>query len=257
MNLDLLAWLAPLISVAFLFFLERCYFNVKSQTKQRIATILSIEAITIFVSLALSTLILVPLVFLVAPLQFFSFSNLHVPIAISFILSFVFLDFVNYINHRLHHQIPFLWRLHRLHHSDRNMNSLTTFLHHPFELLTSFIVTIALAAIFDVPVIVLVIYGLIVGFHSAFTHLNTLLPQRTANILKFLFVTPNFHRTHHSINIKEGNANFGILFVFWDYLFKTVCHKSNSELEFLTTGIDNQQSPEKFNVSLLLLNPFK
>ena len=257
MNLDLLAWLAPLISVAFLFFLERCYFNVKSQTKQRIATILSIQAISIFINLALSTLILVPLVFLVAPLQIFSFSNLNVPIPISFILSFLFLDFVNYINHRLHHKIPFLWRFHRLHHSDQNMDSLTTFLHHPFELLTSFIVTIALAAIFDVPVIVLVIYGLIVGFHSAFTHFNILLPERTAKVLKFVLVTPNFHKTHHSININEGNTNFGILFVFWDYLFKTVCHKSNSELEFLTTGIDSQQSPEKFNVSSMFLNPFK
>lgn len=257
MSLDLLAWLAPLISVAFFFFLERYYFSVKNETNQRVTTVLSIEAISIFISLALSTLILVPLVFFVAPLQFFSFSNLNVPIPISFILSFLFLDFVNYINHRLHHKIPFLWRFHRLHHADHNIDSLTTFLHHPLELLTSFIITIALTAIFDVPVIVLLVYGLIVGFHSAFTHFNILLPERIAKVLKFVFITPNFHRTHHSLNIVEGNANFGILFVFWDYLFKTVCHKSNNELKKMIMGIDNQQSPEKFNVSLLLLNPFK
>ena len=257
MNLDILAWLAPLLGVAVFFFLESYYFNIKSQIKRRITTILSIEAISILISLALSALLLVPLVFLVAPLQIFSFSTLNIPIPISFILSFLFLDLVNYINHRLHHKIPLLWRFHRLHHTDQVIDTLTTFLHHPLELLSSFVVTITLAAVFDVPVIVLVIYGLIVGFHSAYTHFNILLPEQTAKIFKFLFITPNFHKTHHSTNIKEGNANFGILFVFWDYLFKTAYYNSNKELKIMITGLDTQQSPEKFNVQSMHINPFK
>ena len=96
-----------------------------------------------------------------------------------------------------------------------------------------------------------------VGRRAAERTVRRLGARRLSTRIKFVLVTPNFHKTHHSINIKEGNANFGILFVFWDYLFKTVCHKSNSELKFLTTGIDNQQSPEKFNVSSMFLNPFK
>ncbi len=257
MNMNLLAWSAPLISVAVFFLLERYYFNVKNPLKQRLVTILSIQLISIFIGLALSFLILVPLVFLVAPLQIFSFSTLNVPIPISFTLSFLFLDLVNYINHRLHHKIPFLWRFHRLHHSDRHVDSLTTFLHHPVELISTFFVSIGLAAIFDVPVIVLITYGLAVGFHSAFTHLNILLPENTAKLLSFLLVTPNFHKTHHSMDIKEGNANFGILFVFWDYIFKTNCYKNNKALKTMTTGIDGKQTPQIFSVLCLLTNPFK
>lgn len=257
MNLDLLAWLAPLISVAALFFLERYYFNVSNHLEQRLTTILSIEIISVLTGLALSLVMLSPLVFLVAPLQIFSFSNLNVPIYISFTLSFLFLDLLNYLNHRLHHKVPFLWRFHRLHHSDPHMDSLTTFLHHPFELISTFILTIGLAAIFDVPVIVLIAYAIAVGFHSAFTHMNVLLPEQKAKILNLIFVTPNFHKTHHSTDMKEGNANFGILFTYWDYIFDTICYKYNSELKTMTTGIDIKQYPQKINVLSFLVNPFK
>ena len=103
MSLDILAWLMPLMGVAVFYFLERYYFKVESQFGQRLATILSIQAMSIILNLVLSFLILVPLVFLLAPLQIFSFSQLNVPVLISFTLSFLFLDLVNYLNHYLHH----------------------------------------------------------------------------------------------------------------------------------------------------------
>lgn len=251
------AWIAPFIGVGIFFFLERYCFKVENKTKRRVSTILSIQVATIFTNLALSLFFLVPLVFLLAPLQIYSFSKLNVPILISFTFSFLFLDLVNYLNHYLHHKVPLLWRFHRLHHSDCKIDSLTTFLHHPFELVSTFFVTIALATIFDVPVIVLITYGLIVGFHAAFTHLNILLPERVAKILNFLVVTPNFHKIHHSTNIKEGNANFGIMFIYWDYLFCTTIRKCNYDLIAMNTGIDISQSPKKISVLTFLTNPFK
>ena len=181
MSLDLLAWISPIIGVATFFFLERYYFRHKNPFEFRTKTIFSLWIITVFINLILSFLFLAPLVYLVAPLQIFSFSNLNVPMPVSFALSFLFLDLVNYLNHRLHHLVPILWRFHRLHHSDRNMDSLTTFLHHPLELISSFFITISFAAIFDVPVIVLIVYGITVGFHSAFTHFNVLLSEKLAN----------------------------------------------------------------------------
>lgn len=257
MSLDLLAWISPIIGVATFFMLESYYFSHKNALEFRSRTIFSIWAISVFINLVLSFLFLAPLVYLVTPLQIFSFSNLNVPIPVSFALSFLFLDLVNYLNHRLHHLVPILWRFHRLHHSDRHMDSLTTFLHHPLELISSFFITIGFAAIFDVPVIVLIAYGITVGFHSAFTHFNVLLPEQLANKLNFICVTPNFHKTHHSMEMKEGNSNFGILFMFWDLMFNTNCHNSNTNLKKMTTGIDSQQSPQKFNVSSVLSNPFK
>jgi sterol desaturase/sphingolipid hydroxylase (fatty acid hydroxylase superfamily) len=257
MSLDLLAWISPLIGVTTFFLLEKYYSRQKNSFESRTKVIFSIWIITVFINLILSFLILAPLVYLIAPLKIFSFSTLNVPMPVSFALSFLFLDFVYYCNHRMHHSIPFLWRFHRLHHSERHLDSLTTFLHHPLESISSFIIAISFAAIFDVPVIVLIVYGLTVGFHSAFTHFNVLLPEKWANKLNLICVTPNFHKIHHSIEMKQGNSNFGILFVFWDVILNTSCHNNNIQLKEMATGIDIHQSPQKFNVSSLLFNPFK
>lgn len=208
-------------------------------------------------SIALSLLILVPFVFLIAPLQIFSFSNLDVPGPIIFCLSFLFLDFVSYFQHVLHHKVPVLWRLHRLHHSDRHMDALTTFLHHPLEVISTFVFTISFAVIFDVPVIVMVIHSLVVGLHAPFTHIRKLIPEHIEKYLKYIMVTPNFHRIHHSLDMKEGNSNFGGIFVFWDYVFGTACSKTLTDMKNMELGIDNTQNPDKISMNYFLINPFK
>jgi sterol desaturase/sphingolipid hydroxylase (fatty acid hydroxylase superfamily) len=184
-------------------------------------------------------------------------SNLDVPRPISFVLSFLFLDFVYYTQHVFHHKVPVLWRLHRLHHSDRQVDSLTSFLHHPLELVSGFIYTISIAVIFDVPVIVMTTYALVIGLHSPFTHFRKLIPDNFEKILKWIIVTPNFHRIHHSLDMKEGNSNFGGIFVFWDYVFRTVSSKGTLELAKMKLGIDINQSPDKMCLNSFLKNPFK
>lgn len=256
-NLELVAFLSPLIGVFVFFLLERLTLKDKNKIKNRNKVIISIEAINLVLSVFLSLLILVPLVFFISSIQIFSFSNLDVPRHISFILSFLFLDFINYIQHVLHHKVTALWRLHRLHHSDRHMDTLTTFLHHPLEIFSGFVFTILFAVIFDVPVIVMTIYALIVGFHAPFTHFKNMIPDHIEKYLKFIFVTPNFHRVHHSLDMKEGNSNFGGVFVFWDYLFGTACTKELIDLKNMKLGIDNQQSPDNISTQYYLKNPFK
>ncbi len=257
MNLGLIAFLSPLGGVFVFFLLEKFTLKDKNAVKDRNKTIISLEAMNLVLSLLLSLSVLIPLVFFIAPLQIFSFSNLDVPRPISFILSFLFLDFINYIQHVLHHKVPFLWRLHRLHHSDRHMDSLTTFLHHPLEIVSGFVLTISFAVIFDVPVIVMTTYALIVGLHAPFTHFRKMIPESIEKYLKLIFVTPNFHRVHHSLDVKEGNSNFGGTFVFWDYLFGTACTKGLIDLKNMKLGIDNQQNPDNIGVNSFLKNPFK
>lgn len=257
MNLELIAFLSPLAGVLVFFLIEKLTLKDKNTVKNRNKTIISIEAVNLVLSVLLSLSILVPLVFFIAPLQIFSFSNLDVPRPISFILSFLFLDFINYIQHVLHHKVPVLWRLHRLHHSDRHMDSLTTFLHHPLEIVSGFILTISFAVIFDVPVIVMTSYALIVGLHAPFTHFRKMIPERIEKYLKLIVVTPNFHRVHHSLDMKEGNSNFGGTFVFWDYLFGTAVTKGLIDLKNMKLGIDNQQNPDNINMNSYFKNPFK
>ena len=82
-------------------------------------------------TLLCSTILLTPFVILIAPLEIFSFSQLQMPRILNICLSFLLIDFFLYLTHLLHHKIPVLWKLHRLHHSDKKVDALTTWLHHP------------------------------------------------------------------------------------------------------------------------------
>lgn len=255
MNLNHIAFIAPLFGVLIFFLFERFVITKPTAVKNRMKSILSIEVINIIFNYVISLFILIPLVFLIAPLQVFSFANMNVPIAISFILSFLFLDFANYIFHVLSHKVPLLWKFHRLHHSDQHVDSLTTFLHHPLEVLSSFLFLIPVAVITDVPVVVLITYSIVMGLHSPFTHLRRLIPNNVDKYLQYIVVTPNFHIIHHSIDLKEGNSNFGIVFIFWDLLFKTITRKKYS-LQNIELGIDKIQSPRYNSTQEFLKNPF-
>ena len=255
MNLSHIAFIAPLLGVLLFFLFERYVLTKPAAVNNRVKSILSIEVINIIFNYVISLVVLIPLVFLIAPLQVFSFANMNVPIAISFIFSFLFLDFANYIFHVLSHKIPLLWRFHRLHHSDQHVDSLTAFLHHPLEVLSSFLFLIPVAVITDVPVIVLMTYGIVMGLHSPFTHLRTLIPDHIEKYLQYIFVTPNFHRIHHSLDLKEGNANFGIVFIFWDLIFRTVIAKKYT-LEDMKLGIVTAQRPRYTSINEFLKNPF-
>jgi sterol desaturase/sphingolipid hydroxylase (fatty acid hydroxylase superfamily) len=255
MSLSQFAFFAPLLSVATFFFFETIILARQTQWP-KLFPFAAIQGINLAVSLCLSLFLLIPFVFLITPLQVFSFSSWQVPIWVSFSASLLFLDFVQYWSHRLHHKMHFLWRLHRLHHSDRHVDALTTLLHHPLELVSGFFFTTLAAVMFDVPMIVLISYSGMLGFHSGFTHMNHELPLKLDRVLRWFFVSPNFHRIHHSLNLKESNLNFGSLFVYWDYLFRTisVTEKNSSQSVF---GIDKNQSPVANSLGSCLINPVK
>lgn len=255
MSLSQFAFFAPLLSVAAFLLFEKIILARQTQWP-RLFPFAAIQGINLAVSLCLSLFLLIPFVFLITPLQVFSFSSWQVPVWVSFSSSVLFLDFVQYCSHRLHHKMPFLWRLHRLHHSDPDVDVLTTLLHHPLELVSGFFFTTLAAVMFDVPMIALISYSGMLGFHSGFTHMTLELPVKLDRFLRWFFVTPNFHRIHHSLDMKEGNLNFGSLFIFWDYVFRTV-----SSTKYLPKqsvfGIDRNQSPEANSIGSYLINPVK
>ena len=161
MDLNLLSWVLIIASVPFFILLEKIYSKDKFIIEGRYKTILSIQTLVIIMTLLCSTILLTPFVILIAPLQIFSFSQLEMPRILNICFSFLIIDFFLYLNHLLHHKIPVLWKLHRLHHSDKKVDSLTTWLHHPLEILTTFVIVYTLYVMFDLAVIVLVIYGLV------------------------------------------------------------------------------------------------
>ncbi len=257
MRLELLAFIAPVLGVLFFYGVEKLCKQPSNNVFNRLKTIATLEAFNLVFSFALSVTVLILWVFWLAPLQIFSFSTINAPKWLVFILSFLFLDFISYIQHVAHHKIPWLWRLHRLHHSDQHVDSFTALLHHPLEIFSGFLISVTFAVIFDIPVIVLTMHALLVGLHAPFTHLRTLVSDEVNKYLMFIVVTPNVHRVHHSLDTKEGNANFGGIFVFWDYLFGTICIKSENNLHKSVLGIDAQQSPATINFASYIKNPFR
>ena len=158
--------------------------------------------------------------------------------------------------HRVSHKIPYLWKLHRLHHSDQKVDAVTTFLHHPFEIIVNSLLIIALYVVFDIPVVVIVWFSYFGAVHSAFTHTELLIPEKIDRYLKYFIITPNMHRIHHSQDMKEGNSNFGNVFPWWDILFKTYTSKTKKELMSISFGIADKESPKTNTLKNLLINPF-
>lgn len=255
MTFNELLFLAPILSVAILMLIEKFMLS-RLIRGQKILPIMVIQGLNIATSLGLSAGLLIPFVMLVTPLQMFSFSDWQVPIWVSFTASIIFLDVIQYATHYLSHKVPLLWRFHRLHHSDKHVDALTTLLHHPIEVASSFFIIVFAAVMFDVPTIALACYSTIFAVHAAFTHMNYELPKKVDRVLSWFFVTPNFHRLHHSIDAKQGNSNFSAIFTIPDRIFNTIFHVT-IDLECSVFGINQKQSPKVDSSISYLINPFK
>lgn len=255
MTLDQIALLAPVGAVIAFFLIEKV--ALKVQARPAIVTPIAVlQCLNWGVTLGLSYFLLLPLVTWVAPFQVFSLAQWQVPVWVSFTASLLLLDAVQYGIHRLHHQIPWLWRLHRLHHSDAEVDALTTLRHHPLELVSGFFIVVSAAVLFDVPTIALMTYSVAMGVHAAWTHVGVALPEKVDRALKWLCVTPNFHRVHHAQDLALGNAHFGAVFVFWDYLFGTVAPADRLARQ-LPLGVAASQAPAAESVGQYLMNPLK
>lgn len=240
----------------FLFFERYTQDSAISLTK-RDALYLVTEIIAKLVGLALSLYVLLWFVNLVAPFEIISISNLSIPIYLNAPIAFLLVDFFHYCSHRLHHQVPLLWRFHRLHHADKTVDAMTTFLHHPLELISIFVVNFAGYVLFDIPVIIILVHTLVVALHAPFSHTRILLPERVNRVLSYFIITPNVHRIHHSLDMKESNSNFGNIFPFWDKLFGSYASRDRGALLHMKYGISKNKSPNELTLMALLKNPLK
>lgn len=188
-------------------------------------------------------------------LQIFSISKSSLSIPSIFIISFLFIDLLVYSFHFLAHKITFLWRLHSVHHIDEHVTVKTAVLHHPAESIASLIYLLFFSVILGIPVVVLILYAGVATLHNFFTHANIALPNKTDRALRLVIVTPDMHRTHHSIDISEGNSNFGQIMSVWDRLFKTYTKKPKSGDEKLIMGLPNSERPTGLSALDLLLHP--
>lgn len=165
-------------------------------------------------------------------------------------------ELVVYGLHVLSHKVPLFWRFHAIHHSDPEVDISTSFRHHPFESLISVIPMLVLSISLGLPVEAVLIYRLLELSQKVFTHANCRVPDTLEATLGKIVVTPRFHRGHHFADKKHTDSNYGAVFPWFDYLFKTYEKTDQKEDLCEPLGLGLSQS-ESTRLDRLLLQPFR
>lgn len=137
------------------------------------------------------------------------------------LFSIVILDLAVYLHHVMFHALPTLWRLHAVHHADRDFDVTTGLRFHPIEIFLSMGIKIAAIALIGAPAIAVLLFEIVLNATAMFNHGNVNLPPGLDRLVRLIVVTPNMHRVHHSVIIRETNSNYGFALPWWDYLFGT------------------------------------
>src|SRR6266567_4830939 len=142
-------------------------------------------------------------------------------LSVASLLGFLALDLVIYAQHVAFHKVPLLWRLHRMHHADLDIDVTTGVRFHPFEILISMLIKIAVVVLIGVPALAVIAFEVVLNATSMFNHSNATMPLWLDRIVRFLVVTPDMHRVHHSVLASETDSNFGFNLPWWDRMFGT------------------------------------
>jgi sterol desaturase/sphingolipid hydroxylase (fatty acid hydroxylase superfamily) len=174
---------------------------------------------------------------------------------VAVIISFFLMDFAIWAQHLVLHKVPFLWRLHRVHHGDTVMDVTTALRFHPFEILASLAFKVVLVAALGAPPHAVFVFEMVLGAGALFTHANMALPRWLERTMRLVLITPTLHLIHHSPNPLETNSNFGFSFSFWDRLFGTF---RGARIEpDNRIGLEEWRTPADQSLGQMLLNPFK
>lgn len=165
------------------------------------------------------------------------FAVLDVPSPVAVLVSLAVLDLGIYLQHVAFHRVPLLWRLHRLHHGDRDLDASSAGRFHPLEILLSLGWKGLLVVLLGAPPGAVVVYEVALGLGALWTHANLGLPRAAERAARRVLVTPDVHRVHHSVERDESNANFGTITTAWDRLFRTFRAESRGDQRTLTLGV--------------------
>lgn len=177
------------------------------------------------------------------------------PVA-EFLIAVIVLDLAIYIQHVATHKIPFLWRLHKVHHSDRDIDTTTALRFHPVEIILSMIYKSAIILLLGPALLAVLIFEIVLNGCAMFNHSNLKLPLPFDRLLRLIIVTPDMHRVHHSVYDKETNANYGFNLSLWDRLFGTYVAQPKDGHTHMNIGLNAYQSESPARLGWSLWLPF-
>jgi sterol desaturase/sphingolipid hydroxylase (fatty acid hydroxylase superfamily) len=167
------------------------------------------------------------------------------------------LDLVIYAQHVVFHHVPVLWRLHRMHHADLDIDVTTGVRFHPLEILLSLAIKMAAVVALGVPALAVLIFEVLLNATSMFNHSNVALPPWLEPLARWLVVTPQMHQVHHSIERAETDSNFGFNLPWWDRLFGTYRAKPAAGEQAMTIGLPIFREAAELRIVRLLTQPFR
>jgi sterol desaturase/sphingolipid hydroxylase (fatty acid hydroxylase superfamily) len=167
------------------------------------------------------------------------------------------LDLAIYLQHVLFHAVPALWRLHRMHHADLEFDVTTGARFHPIEILLSMGIKLGVVAALGTPAVAVLAFEALLNATSMFNHSNVRMPARLDRVLRWIVVTPDMHRVHHSIAARETNSNFGFNLPWWDRLFGTYRDQPAAGHLGMTIGIEQFRDPAEQRLDNMLTQPFR
>ena len=184
------------------------------------------------------------------------FNLLEWPTAAELVITLVVLDLAIYWQHRAMHIFPWLWRLHRLHHTDLNFELTLGLRFHPFEILFSLVFKgLVIAALGASPLAVLC-YEILLAVFALFSHADIHIAERWDQRLRKFVITPDWHRVHHSVHRPETDSNYGNLLSVWDRLFRSVNEQPRDGHLAMQLGLGEFRDEASQHLPGMLMQPF-
>ena len=182
---------------------------------------------------------------------------LALPAWLSVVLAVVLLDLAIYLQPVMFHAVPALWRLHRMHHADLDFDVTTGARFHPIEILLSMALKLGVVAALGAPALAVLVFEVLLNATAMFNHANARLPEGLDRVLRWIVVTPDMHRVHHSVVPRETNSNFGFNLPWWDRLLGTYHAQPAAGHTAMTIGLEQFRDPRDLWLDRLLAQPFR
>jgi sterol desaturase/sphingolipid hydroxylase (fatty acid hydroxylase superfamily) len=185
-------------------------------------------------------------------------NQLSLPFWLKVLMAVVLLDLAIWLQHWLFHVVPWLWRLHRVHHADLHVDWTTGVRFHPLEHLISLGIKLVVVALLGAPALAVICFEVLLNATSMFNHANGRMPESLDRALRWILVTPSLHRIHHSTDPAEQRCNFGFNLTLWDRLFRRLLAPEIRGSRPLVQGIAELQEPHQTEpMRQLLTLPFR
>lgn len=171
-------------------------------------------------------------------------------------LSILLLDLIIYGQHRMMHKLPLLWRLHRVHHTDPELDVTTALRFHPLEIILSMAIKLCAISLLGPPVIAVISFEIMLNISSMFNHSNIFIPAYIERRLRYFIVTPDMHRVHHSVKRAEIDSNYGFNLPWWDHIFDSYKAQPTAGHVGMDIGLQGYHGNKAILLNYLLIQPF-